>query len=474
MVALTSIEFESVDADLFDENGRPVSGSGEKHRGQVRMAYRLAAAYRDRLLHVHGIGWFAWTGKRWERDERRHARRAVLDVLRDALGESLEDQTLRADVARCESDNGIEGVLGVASSLVEFAATVDDLDADPHLLNVANGTLDLRTMQLRAHDPADRLTKVTRGGYVPSVGRAVWMDFLTTVLPDEEVRGYVQRLAGQALHGRVGEHLFPVWTGTGANGKGTAYGAINFALGDYAISIDPDLLLQRDRGAHPTGLMDLRGVRWAVASETNDGRKLDEALMKRLTGGDPIRARYMHRDFVEFEPQHQLVYVTNHLPGVRGDDPATWRRVRVVPFDVVVPPDQRDPGLPERLQLEADAVLTWAVEGYLDYAAGGMAEPAAVMARTDAYRQESDDVARFITERCHLSPAASTGARELYAAWQRWAQTEGAEPMSEKAFGKEIDRLGYEKKRTGAGIRRAGLMLLAEDEDGGVQGDEGF
>lgn len=465
---------DHVSADQYDEHGRRVSASGEQHSGQVRMAYRLARSHADRLLHVHGLGWHAWDGRRWAVDDEGHARRAVLEVLANSLAESVGDKQLRADVARCESASGIAGVLDVAAALVEFAATVRDLDADPFLFNCANGTLDLRTRELRPHDPADRLTKVTTGAYDPCTDTSVWDAFLASVLPDREEREYLQRVVGQAVYGRVREHLFPVLIGSGANGKGTAYGAMTNALGDYATVINPDLLMVRDRGGiGGPEMMTLLGARLVIGSETEDGRKLDEATMKRLTGGDELTARQLYREPVTWQPSHQLLYVTNALPKVKGNDPAVWRRIRVVPFDVVVPIEERDPALGERLALHADAVLSWVIAGHWDYEDnGGMREPASVVHATGAYQADSDAVRRFVDERCFVSPAARARTSELYAAWQPWAISDGAEPISEKAFAKELDRLGFEATRTKAGMLRTGVSVLSDEAE--PAGGEGW
>lgn len=461
------MSLHSIAADRYDESGRPVSGSGEQHSGQVRMAYRLASSHVDRLLHVHGIGWHYFDGQRWAEDLRGHTRRAVLDVLAEALAESVGDKQLRADVAKCESDAGISGVLGIASALVEFAATIDDLDADPYLLNVANGTLDLRTGTLRPHDARDRLAKVTRAAYLPEANGAVWSAFLAQVLPDPDERAYLQRVVGQALYGRVTEHLFPVLIGTGANGKSTMYGALVAALGDYATVIDPALLMaQRSDRAPGPEIMELLGARLVIGSETEDGRQLDESTMKRLTGGDQLTARRLYREPVTWTPTHQLVYVTNHLPTVKGNDPAVWRRVRVVPFGVVVAQEDRDPHLPETLLLHVDAVLTWAVEGYRDWQANGMSEPASVLTATNAYQADSDAVARFVADDDLMEQGAYFHAttREIYAAWQRWAVANDGDPMSERAFSAELARLGFEARKTNRGKVWAGLRPKPDDE----------
>lgn len=436
------------------------------HNGQVRMAYRLAAAEVGRLMHVTGIGWHFWDEQRWVKDTEGRATRAVLAVLRSALADTVGDPAARKEVVACEKASAIAGILTIAASLPAFATDVSKLDADPYVINTPSGTLDLRNDELRPHDPSDRITKITRGAYRQELTSPGWDGFLDRVLPDDQVRGFLQRVAGLGLLGVVLEHVLPILTGTGANGKGTFDRAFGHALGSYAITAEPDLLMPR-AGAHPTGQMDLLGVRWCVVSESDEGRKLAEATMKRLTGGDTIRARAMRQDFIEFEPSHTAVLITNHLPMVSGDDPAVWRRLRVVPFDVVIPEDERDTSLDARLQLDADAILTWAVEGYREYVRrGGLGAPRAVLARTEAYRVDNDAVSRFVAEVCDLNAHVSAETSTLHAAFERWARPEGVDPMSARALGQALDRLGYPaSKGTGGRRLRRGIAPHVESWD---------
>ncbi|WP_240498386.1 phage/plasmid primase, P4 family [Williamsia sp. 1135] len=428
------------------------------------MAYRLARRFAGELLHVSGIGWHTWDGRRWTCDDDGTARRAVLTVLRDALANALGDKELNADVRRCESAAGISGVLDVASALMPFAATVRDLDSDPYLLNCANGTLNLRTMRMWPHDPSDRITKVCAARYDSDAKGADWSGFLARVLPDVDVRDYLQRLVGVGLLGLVLEHVLAILTGTGANGKGTFYKAVNHALGDYATTAEPDLFMHR-QGAHPTGEMDLLGARMVVVSESEKDRRLAEATMKRLTGGDTIRARRMRQDFIEFTPSHTPLLITNHLPKVSGDDPAIWRRLRVIPFDVEIPPAERDKHLDEQLQADADAVLLWAIRGYESYAERqNLAEPPSVLRATEAYHQDSDAIARFIAEECVTSsPAVKATTAKLFEAWTHWAARDGSEALNQKAFGLALDRHGYPvTNRTAAGRWRSGIGVRSD------------
>ncbi|MFT4008861.1 MAG: phage/plasmid primase, P4 family [Nocardioidaceae bacterium] len=434
----------------------------EVHRGQARLAYRLAKTYADKLMYVHGIGWHEWDGWRWIEDRHGAAKRAVLDELRRALAESLDDADLRKDVRKCESSTGVAGVLDLASALDEFAVTLDDLDSDPYLLNTESGTLDLRTGHLYAHRPSDRITKVTGCSYRNNCSGEVFERFLAEVLPDAAVRTFVQTVFGLALLGKVTEHVLPIFTGTGRNGKSTLLNVVRAALGDYAIEAEPDLLIERDR-AHPTGLLDLRGTRLAVCQESDEGRRLAVATVKRLTGGDAIRARRMRSDFVEFIPSHTAVLVTNHKPRVPGDDPALWRRLRVVPFDVVVP--DPDPHLPDRLDLERAAALAWAVQGYHRYAKDGLTAPEAVCAATEGYRTASDVLGRYLDERTITGgPALYARAGELFADWQAWCARTGERAGRANEFSQALEQRGFSRERRKIGYVYIGLGLTARED----------
>ncbi len=459
--------YDDVDPAVIEQEIRDRELS-EQHRSHARMAYRLAAEHGTSLMHVYGLGWHSYDGARWALDERGRAEQAVLSTLRRAAAESVGgDQGLWRDIQRCQSGAGVDGVLRIAKALPAFAFTPADLDRDAYLLNVRNGTLDLRTLSVRAHDPLERITKVCGAAYDPGAAGPTWERFLGSSLPDQDVRAFLQRYVGQALVGEVIEHVLAILTGTGRNGKGVFYGALGKALGDYATTAEPDLFMHREN-AHPTGEMDLLGVRWVVVSESDEGRKLAQATVKRLTGGDRIKARKMRQDFVEFDPSHTCALITNHLPKVPGDDPAMWARLRVIPFDVVIPKHERDPHLGTKLAAETDAVLAWCLAGWQAYREDGLGEPEAVMRATAEYQSESDTIGRFIAQRCVVNRAAHVGVGLLFERFSAWAAEDGAEPVTKRAFGDAMDRRGYPAVKTTGGLRvRRGLGLAADaDEDG--------
>jgi putative DNA primase/helicase len=445
-----------------DADGGADSGD-IRHSAHLGMAIKLSTQFKSELRFVNGIGWYRWDGKRWARDGNGGARRAVHEVIkRDrAIVEKLElpeeeEQMRLKQIARYETASAINGILTEAAALQTFSIEVGDLDADPYLLNCANGTLDLRTMELRDHDPTDLITKLTRAAHISCAIDTTWSAFLQKVLPDNNICDYLRRVIGLALLGIVIEHNLVILTGPGRNGKGTFYKAVNFALDDYAGMTDPELFMER-RGAHPTGDMTLLGLRLAVVSESGRGRALDEARMKRFTGGDTISARYLYKDQVSFEPSHLALFITNHLPKVSGDDEAVWARLRVVPFNVVIPIADQDKHLEEKLQAEADAILAWAVAGWQDYRERGeqLDEPAGVLVATR-------NVGRFIADDnwCLKANTLKATTAELHDGYQRWAHQEGGDDIGLKGFALALDSRGFPvTQRTGKARWREGIAL---------------
>ncbi|OCB53137.1 hypothetical protein A5722_25540 [Mycobacterium vulneris] len=429
---------------------------GAKHGNQVRIAYQFANRFAGRVIHVHGLGWYWWDGHRWvdDRGDKR-VTEYLLQTLRQALTESLHDPELRKAVGQCETNGAMTGVLSIASKLPEFRVDPEELDADPYLLNCANGTLDLHEFVLRPHKPEDLLTKITDASFreqpVDSSGDLIagaWENFLAEVLPNEDVREYLRRVIGMSLIGRQEQHKLPMLTGVGANGKSTAVDAILYALGSYAMAADPNLLTEGKTSS--LGQVDLMGKRLAVVSETDKGAQMAEATAKQLTGGDRIKARKLYQDWVEFDPSHTLMMVTNHPPKVSGDDEATWRRLTVIRFDVVIPEHKRDGRLPERLKLDAEAVLAWAVQGLADYQCDGLNPPDEVLLATADYRRKSDHLGRFIAECCTTSsPVLKVATAALFDEWGRWAAAEGCEPVGRNTFNELV------AKRDGVTVTRS-------------------
>lgn len=445
----------------------------EQHRGHLRMAERFVRQHSDALRNVHNVGWHIWTGSHWKQDDQRADIAAAVQTVKAAVQQLqfLEGQDrdhLYKDARASEKASGVEGMLKIAGALPPISTSHKALDADPYLFNTPGGTVDLRTNEIKPNDRADLITKVA-GASITGEPNAEWVAFVERILPDPEVRAFVQRLFGYAMLGKVTEHVMPIFTGTGANGKGTIRDAIAAAFGDYAIEVDPALLMESKHERHGAFKMRLRSARLAFCSETEKGRRFAEATMKRLVGGDEIEANLMHKNPITFAPSHTLIMLTNHLPAVSGDDPAVWRRILVVPFDVVIPEEERDGDLPGRLKDAAGSVLTWVYKGWLDYQEQGLNPPEVVRARTHEYQLASDVLGRFLQDRtktCHPQ-YGSVKARELFEAWTTWCikNREETTSGSEVEFARSLAARGYEKKRTRVGMVYQGLVMLAEEDE---------
>lgn len=443
------------------------------------MAHYMADWHRGELMFVHGEGWYAWNTKHWEKDETGQANRIAQETLKRAWTEAFElpeadKKVLLSDIRKCNGTaNGIGGMLKQASAELAFARRVKQLDADPWLLNVANATLDLHTLKQSKHNPADCITAITNAAYKPGeVKPGLWAEVLERVLPDEDVRRFLQRVVGVSLIGKIHEHIFVILYGQGRNGKNVVYEAIMHALGDYAITADPELLRHREMGtAHPTNKMDLRGKRFAVVNETEENVRINVPLLKSLTGDAYIKARWMRGNFEEFTASQTMFMVTNHLPVMKSTESAAWERIYVVPFEVYIPLDERDPNLGEKLKLCADEILAWAIQGLKDYMENGLNAPAAVLKSTQGYQADNDEVMKFIEDECLAGADAGMVAEHWdsteplhvhYCAWRYRSGMRGT-ALGRKQFGKELDRLGYPVK-SGGSKPRQGLKIRPKEE----------
>lgn len=452
-------------AGLDQPVGDPLPGEPATELGYAK---RLIAQYGDQLRYVPAWRkWLVWSGDHWSMDTTGLANRYAKIMSRTMTNGAMfaENKAALRVAYKMESSHAIAGILNLACTESGIACTPDDLDADPYLLNCRNGTVDLRTGELRPHDRADLITKITAAEYDRTSTSETFDRFLERIQPDPAMRCYLARLLGHALAGKVTEHVLPILWGSGANGKSTLVDLVVAVLGDYAAPADADLLTAKTFDAHPTGVADLFGLRLAVLHEGDAGRRLAEGTVKRLTGGDRVKARRMREDFWWFEPSHTFAMLTNHKPVIAGTDDGIWRRVRLVPFEVKIPDEEKDGTLGDRLLLSAAAVLAWLIDGYNDWAENGLDDPEKVTQATAAYRAESDAVGRFIEERCLVAAGFRIRSAELYGAYTKWCSGEGIEPLTQTAFSTELSNRGFDKVRTNVGAMWKGVGLAADDDE---------
>ncbi len=441
-------------------------------------AQRLAADHGGNVRYCYAWGkWLVWDGKRWIIDNTGEVERLMKDSVRriytDAAAEEHDKarKALADHAKRSESKARITDALYLARSEPGVPVSPDQLDADVWAFNTLNGTLDLKTGELREHSREDLITKIVPAEYDPGAEAPTWQAALERWLPSGALRRFVQRVAGYALTGDVSEQVLPFLCGPGANGKTTFINTLLATAGDYGQQAAPDLLLAK-RGGHPTEVADLFGARLVASVEVEDGRRLAESLVKQLTGGDRIKARRMREDFWEFDPTHKAVLVANHKPVVRGTEHAIWRRIKLVPFEAVIPKAEQDPRLLEKLRVEMPGILAWAVRGCLEWQREGLGEPEEVLAATQQYREEMDVLAGFLDDRCVVHPRAEAPATPLYNEYQEWCRSNGEAEENQRRFGGRLRDRGFDSFDITSGAHKGrkgwrGVGLKTDNPDGG-------
>lgn len=458
-------------------------------------AERLVRLYGKDMLYCAKVGgWHVWDGTRFQHSQCGQAERRAKRVVRNLLGEAQArfveaskanavaatsgDDDLKKKAGRelararefqawAKSSQGlsrINAMLSLAATEKTISCQHTELDVDPWLLNCSNGTLDLRTGTLRPHRRSDRITRLAPVAYKVDAKCPRWERFLSEIVPDFEVRGFLQRFAGYCLTGVIRQRIVALFYGTGANGKSVYVLTLRAMMGDYASTMAPGLLMSRQNEAHPTEQADLLGVRLAVCSEVRSDRSFDEEATKRLSGGDPIKARRMREDFFEFFPTWKLVLFVNHKPRVRDTTNSIWDRIREVPFEVRIEPDKQDADLKEKLREEMSGILAWAVRGCAIWRDVGLAEPEAVMSATNQYRQEQDQVGQFLGDLCTLDPQAEVLSRLLYESYVRWTESNGERAMSQNSFGRRLADKGVVRRKANGRRVYEGVKLSAMDE----------
>lgn len=479
-----------LDCDDLPDGAEPFTDLGNAHR--------LAQLFGADLRHTAAHGWLAYDGRRWERDATGAAARAAHATARELsryaghllmglpsgfreAGE-LSDAD-RAAVRRAQqyltwarkSQDGrrLTAMVQIASALEGIACRADVFDRAPMLFNVLNGTIDLETGKLRPHDRADLITKIARVTFDRRAEAPRWKAFLERMLPDQDVREFLKRWIGYCLTGSVAEQALLINHGqTGDNGKTTFQNVTLDLLGDYATQAAPDLLLSKKGEAHPTEQADLEGRRLAICTEVEQGREFATATLKRLTGGDRIKARFMRQDFFTIDPTHKLMIACNHKPRVRGADHAMWRRFLLCPWTVRIPKGEKDTTLPAKLHAELSGILNWAIAGCLAWRRDGLRVPDAVRLATQKYRDDSDQLGRFL--RACGDPAtpadACIEATALFHAYARWCEQEGEIAWKQRTFTLALEERATELKITKGKDDRTrrsiwtGIALLPEAE----------
>jgi P4 family phage/plasmid primase-like protien len=444
-----------------------IPGDAERKAERIKFAgeytdrdltMKFVKAYREEVRYCEEMGkWLAWDGQRWNRAGDNAVHYRVGELLEDACQEASmtieSTKECKATVAMLGSNAKRNNVVAYAKVMPALAVDVEALDTQDHLLNTPAGVVDLRTGLMSPHDPTLLLTKVS--AVAPEAGKPKrWLQFLHEATGgDKQMIEYLQRVAGYALTGDKSLHSLHFFYGPGGNGKGTFLNTLRDVWGEYAKTADMSIFVSQKFEQHSTGLADLAGARLVLAQETDDSRMWDEAKLKQLTSADPVKARFMQKDFFEFKPKFKLLFAGNHRPGIRNVDDALRRRIHIVPF--TRKPETPDIDLPLKLLEEFGQILQWAIEGAMKfYAEKSLRDPDVVHEATNEYFDDEDDFGQWLMERTVEDKNAFSLTRDLVDDYQQWAASGNGQRRGPKTIAALLGDKGFKRGRVdGRGAR---------------------
>jgi P4 family phage/plasmid primase-like protien len=444
---------------------------------------RLVAMYGDDLRYCPPVKKWMYYERRWVLDEEGRARRWVKAMFCEMLTQAVKSGNSAAEkfARECLDTKRITNALREAQD--RLCIMPDDLDADPYALNCQNGTVDLRTGQIRPHRKEDFISKILAYRFDPTARCPRFLRFLDEVMgigPDAAeaavarahvLVAFLWRAIGYSLTGVTTEKVVFILHGPKDNGKTTLLVTLLTILGEYGTLLSIDTLMAKaghENNNAAADLADLRGVRIAQTSETEEGQRLAEGRLKRITqGAGRIKACRKYENPIEFTETHKLWIDANYLPVVRSGDEAIWRRLRAIPFSVVIPRERQDRELGSKLLAEAEGILAWAVAGAVTWYREGLGTVAAVEEHSNAWRDDMNQVLRFVDEAAVREKAAKVRARDLFHGYTRWAEGGGERPMTERSFSLKLIDLGFERRHDERGNYYVGIGLRLDQGEFG-------
>jgi putative DNA primase/helicase len=432
-------------------------------------AERLLAAHGEDLRHCAVWNkWVTWDAARWAVDETKGApvMQAAIRVIRDLKkrAKDLENKEAADFAKACESHRKFTAMVALARVAKGIAISPDDLDADGYKLNCANGTIDLRSGKLGPHTREDMISKIIPVRYDPEADCPLWIQFLEKIMDGNPgLMRYLWKAIGYTLTGNASEQVFFFLYGQGNNGKGTLIETLTHLMGDYARRLKTETLMVRANEGAGNDIAKLKGARFVATSEIQKGKRLNESLLKDLTGEDTVTARFLFAEEFDFRPQLKLWISGNHKPKIEGTDDGIWRRLRLIPFKVKISESEIDRALRTKLLFELPGILNWAIEGCKVWQSEGLGQPPEIAEAGESYREEMDPLKDFLEEQCELDANAKVRSSEIWKAYAAWAEAAGLYKGDERKFKAEMERKGFAWRRMTTGRFFEGLRLIEPD-----------
>ena len=377
--------------------------------------------------------------------------RQASEIIDDKARKTLVDYARKS-----ESQRAIRAMTELATS--GMAAVPDDFDQDLYILNLKNGTMDLKTLEFGEHLATDMLTKIAGVSYEPGADCPKWLAFLDKIFEGKgDLIDYIQTILGYSLTGNTGEQCWFILYGIGANGKSTFINIAQEILGDYGINTPFDTFLSRGKGDKiPNDLARMKGARFVSAIEAGENRKFNEPLLKSIVGSDPITARFLRQEYFDFHPECKIWLASNHKPLVKEFSSGFWRKIRLIPFKVVIPEEERILQYDKILLKEKEGIFNWILEGYKKWKEEKLKTPSEIEEATAQYRDQMDVLVEFIDECCIENHQAQTTIKELYKCYNDWCNANNEKPIVKAVFGRRLEERGYKAVRFGSPIQQRG------------------
>ncbi|WP_461257046.1 DNA primase family protein [Treponema sp. R80B11-R83G3] len=420
-------------------------------------AARLLKEHRRNIRYFTALKkWLVWNGIRWEIDEGGALiHEKGLETVRNIYDElsKTDDYRERNDIENfariSESIRRREAMIKTAQYIKELNIMADDLDRNPWFLNVRNGTIDVLTGEFREHKQEDLITKLANVDYEPTADCPLWKQFIREIMDYKpELIKFLQTAAGWALTGDITDQTMFILYGSGANGKTTFLNTILNLLGDYATSTPTESFMKKNGDQLTNDIARLRGTRFVTTTEAEEGRRLSEPLIKKITGNDQITARFLYGEYFNFTPNFKIFMATNHKPVIKGTDHGIWRRIKLIPFTTTIAQEKQDKNLENKLKQENSGILNWLLEGATNWKKEGLIAPTVILKATDEYRGEMDVIGNFIKQRCVKNSDITIRIMELYKAYADWCEENKEHAVSERFFTMRLKEMGFVQGRT--------------------------
>lgn len=419
----------------------------------VGNAERFVSMFKDDVKYCAVFKkWFVWNGKYWEQDNGTifeyaiHCIRSIYNYA-DMLPESDRRKALIQHALRSESGNRVKLLLSLASGMRGIEINPEDFDANPWLINCQNGTVNLKTGKMQPFNKNDFITRICSVTYNKDCRTPLWNSLLETITNgNRDTIRYMQKALGYALTGDTSEQAMFVLYGTGSNGKSTFLNTFSAVMNTYAQSASAETFMHKSNENVNNDVARLKGARFVTAIEMEENKRLSEARIKSMTGGDKLVSRFLYGEFFEYTPQFKVFLAANHKPVIRDTTNSIWRRIKLMPFENIFTEENRDKHFAEKIMKnEMPGILAWAVEGCLLWQSEGLQDPLEVRSATDKYRGEMDTFSNFFDECCVVNPDSRVSNKMLRAAYEEWCRDNGEYMMSQRPLSQKLIEKGFSK-----------------------------